>query len=172
MMRLTIMLSAFLYASLVIYSERAMHPLSVEDAETMAHGLAAPAQAPHVMGESGQVFLMTADGQDLQIMAVIAPSDAAPFNADHIKMVSTPSAEWMAVEADDGFLPTLQLVEITGSSVNLRAGPSTNNPVLRAFPRGERAELIASLDNGWAQIRVVSTGTEGYMAGRFLASIE
>ena len=65
----------------------------------------------------------------------------------------------------------LPLVEVTGSQVNLRAGPSTADAVLGSFVRGEQAELVADLGNGWALARTVTTGAEGYMADRFLSPL-
>ena len=57
---------------------------------------------------------------------------------------------------------------VTGTSVNMRAGPSTNQTVIGRMRRGERAELMAKANEGWVQVRAVSSGQIGYMAGRFL----
>ena len=87
-------------------------------------------------------------------------------------MVSTGGAEIVTASASAAAAePDLPLVEVTGTSVNLRAGPSTGEAVLDALVRGEQAELLAALDNGWVQIRTVETGLEGYMADRFLAPV-
>ena len=58
---------------------------------------------------------------------------------------------------------------VTGSRVNLRAGPSTATAVRAALTAGSRAELIEALPNGWMHIRATETGMTGYMASDFLA---
>ncbi len=61
-----------------------------------------------------------------------------------------------------------RLLIVTGTSVNMRSGPSTTWEVIGNLRRGAKAELVAQADGGWLQIRDVVTGRVGYMAGRFL----
>lgn len=60
------------------------------------------------------------------------------------------------------------LLIVIGTSVNMRAGPSTDRDVIGAMRQGERAERIAETVDGWVQVRNVSSGQIGYMAGRYL----
>ncbi len=64
----------------------------------------------------------------------------------------------------------LNLVYVTGSRVNLRAGPGTNSAVVTSLVRGSAAEAIGVETDGWQMIRDAETGIEGYMATRFLAA--
>ena len=57
---------------------------------------------------------------------------------------------------------------VTGSSVNMRAGPSNSRAIVGRMRRGERAELVAQATEGWVQVRAASSGRVGYMAARFL----
>ncbi len=58
---------------------------------------------------------------------------------------------------------------VAGNRVNLREGPGTNHAVLETLTRGTAAELVASNDDGWAQIRLTETGQTGWMAERLLS---
>ena len=73
-----------------------------------------------------------------------------------------PSASTEAVAA-----PEPKLLTVTGSRVNLRAGPSTGNPVIGKLMEGEQVELIGYETEGWAQIRVEGEKV-GYMSANFL----
>jgi hypothetical protein len=163
MLRLTLMLSAAIYAGLVIYSQPASQPGM--DAPGVTQAALIDATVP--VRATATDRLTTADGRVLMIAAVIDPV-ALDQGRDTVHRISTLGAETVVASASDG-QAELPLVEVTAASVNLRAGPSTGDRVLDALGRGAQVELIASLGNGWAQIRTVETGVEGYMADRFLA---
>ena len=80
-----------------------------------------------------------------------------------------PAAEIAAVP-DTRAVPDGMLY-VTGTRVNMRAGPSTNDSVVGSLQRGARAELLADTRDGWLQIRDISTGAEGYMSARFLSPL-
>ncbi|MDJ0629737.1 MAG: SH3 domain-containing protein [Rhodobacter sp.] len=65
--------------------------------------------------------------------------------------------------------PEPRIVYVTGSRVNMRAGPSTSNPVVDRLVRGTAAEVLGEAGDGWLQIRDIATGTEGFMSGDFLS---
>jgi len=58
---------------------------------------------------------------------------------------------------------------VTGSSVNVRSGPSTDYRVVGRVVRGDSVELVSQEIDGWAEIRVLGTEDTGFMAARFLA---
>ncbi|SMX30875.1 SH3 domain-containing protein [Actibacterium lipolyticum] len=62
-----------------------------------------------------------------------------------------------------------QIVAITGSRVNLRAGPSTNESVVGQLTRGTKAEVVGRPANGWVELKDLETGLHGFMAERFTA---
>ena len=162
MLRLTLMLSAAIYAGLVIVPERM--PDETEFVGQAAQGV--DVSAPAVAGPRD--VLLTEDGRSLTVTAVIDPARSVSYET--VALVTTRSPEAVTVSASVG-LPDLPLVEVTGNQVNLRAGPSTDTAVLGALVRGERAELIGADGNGWVLIRAVSTGVEGYMADRFVSVV-
>jgi len=64
----------------------------------------------------------------------------------------------------------IDLRTVAGSRVNMRAGPGTNYNVLDSLVAGTWAEVLEVDASGWARIRNMDTGQEGWMAERFLAS--
>ena len=78
-------------------------------------------------------------------------------------VASVPIAE-LAIET-----PTLDLRYVAGNRVNLRRGPGTNHAVLDTLRQGTAAEVIATNDLGWAQIRLIESGQTGWIAARLLS---
>ncbi|MCK8463884.1 SH3 domain-containing protein [Aliiroseovarius sp. S1339] len=65
-----------------------------------------------------------------------------------------------------GALPTAL---VSGSAVNMRAGPSTGHGVVAKLSRGTEVFDMGPVGGGWSQIKVVDTGARGFMASKFLA---
>lgn len=57
---------------------------------------------------------------------------------------------------------------VTGSRVNMRAGPSTGEPVVGALNGGAAVEALGPTDGSWVNIRD-GQGREGYVSGQFLS---
>lgn len=64
--------------------------------------------------------------------------------------------------------PALDIREVAGSRVNMRAGPGTSYDVLDTLPGGTEAEVMAVNADGWARIRIIETDKIGWMAERLL----
>ena len=62
----------------------------------------------------------------------------------------------------------LDLRRVAGSRVNMRDGPGTGFGVIVTLEGGTEVEVLELSDNGWARLRTVSTGQEGWMAERLL----
>ena len=73
-------------------------------------------------------------------------------------------AETLADPADDEIV-----LYVTGRRVNLRAGPSTTNPVVGSVARGDEVRLVDFEANGWAQIRVSGLDQPVFISGDFLS---
>lgn len=56
---------------------------------------------------------------------------------------------------------------VTGSRVNLRAGPGTGNAVVGSLGFGAEAEVLGNKD-GWYEIRTVDGASSGWIFGKFL----
>lgn len=61
----------------------------------------------------------------------------------------------------------IPLYQVTGTRVNMRAGPSTRHPVVAALGKGTQAQYLGQ-HAGWAQIKVIETGARGFMSAKFL----
>jgi len=175
MLKLTLILCVAIYACLVIFSDPAIAPIEA-DPEPVTEA-EVPEMDTALREVDGRRVLTTENGEVLQISAVITPSrgaseprptpDAGAAGGGDAPEAEDPVA--VAEAAPDG--AALPVVEVTGTRVNLRSGPSTETAILDALVQGTRAEVLASLADGWAQIRVIETGIEGYMADRFLAAV-
>ena len=169
MLKLTLILSAVLYAGLVIFSGEEAVPPAPEAADG-SPARAVPAEFPD--------RLTTADGRVLTIAARFDPADAT-VDAGGIAQRSTRRPAIATAREDAPEIVTTSasvaerrdIVAVTGSSVNLRAGPSTGDAILTALARGREAEVMGDAGDGWARIRVLDTGVEGFMAARFLAPV-
>lgn len=115
--------------------------LALEDeAGAIARALSADAPAP-------------AQGEDLRLWAAVARQGAEP------------AGTVTASEPDPA--PTRH-ARVTGSRVNLRAGPSTADRVLDQVVRDQRVEVLEARTDGWSRIRVPETGRTAWIFDRFL----
>lgn len=81
----------------------------------------------------------------------------------------TPEIAPVRVAAPAAPATDLRTVYVTGTRVNLRAGPSTDNAVVDQLVQGTEAEVLGEAADGWLHIRAVASGIEGYMSGDFLS---
>jgi len=59
---------------------------------------------------------------------------------------------------------------VNASSVNVRAGPSTQAAILGRLGSGEAAVVLAEVGADWARILIEGDGMEGYVAIRYLSA--
>ena len=57
---------------------------------------------------------------------------------------------------------------VTGALVNLLACPSVTCAVVEDLGEGQQVVLQAAYPGGWAEVRTVSSGREGFVLRRFL----
>jgi hypothetical protein len=184
MFRLTFTLAAALYAGFVIWGK----PEPVVS-EAGADAIATPVIAsvvqaggsfdtPTVLGSSrgaAPEVTRAAAGPAIAPLspAVIAASAPEPdafrprlIGEPVVVSLVSPSEEpASALEAAE---PSGPLLRVTGSRVNMRAGPGTENAVVDSLPQGTLAEPLGEPVAGWQEIRDVETGRIGFMAARFL----
>ena len=86
-------------------------------------------------------------------------------------VVAAVDAAGVAAAAEPALVDKSAVVDmwyVTGSSVNLRAGPGTGNAVVGTLGFGDEAEVLSD-SNGWYQIRTADGATSGWIFGKFLA---
>ncbi|MZR15066.1 SH3 domain-containing protein [Maritimibacter sp. DP07] len=65
--------------------------------------------------------------------------------------------------------PAPDYLVVTGSYVNMRGGPTTNEGVIATLSAGTRVEDLGAAKDGWREVRLTGSGERGFMAARFLA---
>ena len=64
--------------------------------------------------------------------------------------------------------PAGELARVTGTAVNLRAGPSTGDPVVGQVSEGQTVRVLTPDRDGWSGIEDPASGDEVFIASRFL----
>lgn len=59
---------------------------------------------------------------------------------------------------------TPDLRTISGNRVNMRRGPGTEHGVVSKLSEGTEVEVLSEPGNGWLELRVVDSGTVGWIA--------
>lgn len=122
-------------------------------------GAAGPDAAPRTDPESDATTLDPAAPET----AADAAAPAAPSGSADTTAGATDSV------AGTGATPALPaLVYVTGTRVNLRAGPSTDTDIIAALDLGTEARVLSADTDGWYQIEIAG-GLQGYMSTDFLS---
>ena len=112
------------------------------------------APAPTVAAPAVTVETLTPIASSSQTIALTQPEP------EPVLVAATPQAEPT---------PLNQIWTVTGSTVNLRDLPGTNGAVIGQTRRGNSAEVIELLENGWARVFILESGLEAYMSAAFLS---
>jgi hypothetical protein len=183
MLRLTLMLTAALYVGFVVWGEPT-DAVSVE----RASGSGAPSRIvidydrPVILSAdaSRDMLVTRAEPQvvvpDPAAVAASAPAPSltarAPIGEPIVVSLVGPAAGRPTAEAAEteerASIPESDLLRVTGSVVNMRAGPSTANAVIDSLSRGTLTERLGDPVNGWQEIRDPASGRTGWMFARFL----
>lgn len=129
---------------------------TVDDARAIELAIAATESADAPVAPSPRRVLITSRS--------VEPISDLSTTADEIADTDdAPGSQTDSAGSDDG------LWFVTGSRVNLRAGPSTSDAVVGQAVLGQRAEVVQETADGWFQIRVRDSGQSGYIFGQFLS---
>jgi len=63
------------------------------------------------------------------------------------------------------------LRQVTANALNLRTGPSSGYPAIKALHAGEQAVISGPPRDGWVPVRIVTSGQRGWVFHRYLASV-
>ncbi len=66
--------------------------------------------------------------------------------------------------------PQPDLRAVGGARVNMRSGPGTGFGVITTLSSGTPLEVIDTNASGWAKVRTIERGLEGWMAERLLTA--
>ncbi|UWQ17365.1 SH3 domain-containing protein [Jannaschia sp. M317] len=179
MLKMTFTLTAALYVGFVVWGDPTS--ASIEAAERDAPVIvnaAADFDRPVILqnGSAPEAAVTRTAVPAVQVPdpAVIAASAPAPTSVQP-RLIGEPvvvSLVQPAAPVETVVTPPeadRDLLQVTGSRVNMRSGPSTSNGVVASLSEGTLAEPLGEPINGWQEIREVETGRTGFMASRFLA---
>ena len=167
MIRLTLILTAGILGAMLIYGTedpalaRAEIAATVLEADGESGTAAAPVVEAVVEPVAEPVAAARVESVDLIKPTLITFLAAADAPADAVVQTSA------AVDAAARIRAPQELLYVTGSRVNLRAGPSTGHAVLGKLGRGDVAVLLGPGPVGWTRIRDVETGSVGFMSSDF-----
>ncbi|MGV6840746.1 MAG: SH3 domain-containing protein [Planktomarina sp.] len=105
---------------------------------------------------------------------VAAPIIAPTVHNTQTQATFTPTrTSALSVEPATTPLPTppADIRRVSGTRVNMRNGPSTNNPVLDKLSQGQLVRILQTPGNGWVKLRIQDTGQVGWMAERLLTKV-
>jgi uncharacterized protein YgiM (DUF1202 family) len=156
MFRLTAVLLFGLYAVLVIWGEPVSDGVAVTRSDT-SPALASVAAATPPPAETRPARDLS-DAEALRL-ALAAGERTAPRAA-------SAAADVAAVGTDQTPAPNFWYV--TGSRVNLRAGPSSGTAIVGGVSLGDRAEILSDPAEPWTRIRTAN-GIEGWIFSRFIS---
>ena len=128
--------------------------------------------APPVVPVAAKPIVATAPAApaDQLLQARSVPATTEPENtvftlsdySDPVPEAVAPAAPEQAAEGEIWY--------VSGNSLNVRAGPSTDDAVVGKLARGEAMLLVAREGDDWARIKIEGDGIEGYVATRFLSA--
>jgi hypothetical protein len=107
------------------------------------------------------------------VQASFTPAPARPASNTLIATTTVANPEKLATLVSAATAPSSGMIlkAVTANRVNVRSGPSTNNPVLGSVVNAEIVRVISESTDGWVKIIVEGDGVEGYMAARFLTDL-
>jgi hypothetical protein len=62
------------------------------------------------------------------------------------------------------------LRRITGTSVNMRAGPGTKFGILQRVGRDTQVEVLETMENGWIRLRLVDSKRVGWVSAKLVSA--
>ncbi|MBV7408483.1 SH3 domain-containing protein [Maritimibacter sp. DP1N21-5] len=140
--------------------------------------------SPRLLG--GPALAGGGNEKESDALMLALASDASPESATQLALVSyepevepvisakNPTAEVADVapepEEPEPEEIELALLYVSGSSVNVRGGPSTSFGVIDALGYGTPVQDLGDAGEGWREIRLLETGETGYMSGQFLTA--
>lgn len=182
MIRMILALSLAIYGTLVIWgqptTQAASAPASLDTDAAVAAALAfGPGDdRPVILGREGAGAPAVTRAAVSDVVVPSAAAMAAANPAPEVRPIGEPQLVSLIQRPDPASVdaagsapaPEGPLLRVSGDRVNMRAGPSTANPVLDSLVAGTLAEALGDPVGGWQEIRVVDTGVTGFMAARFL----
>lgn len=153
----------------------------------------APKVETSVLASSGTATMQVAPARPVVVAAVQPAVVAQPQTAEIVAVAFTPDAATSTATvaparsvftlsalpgqenapAETALVPEVTTAPdiwyVTGRSVNVRMGPSTDDPVVGKLVRGDAALMLDDNGAGWAEITIEGDGITGFVKLDFLS---
>lgn len=158
MFRLTALLSGVIFLVLLIGGQ---------DRGQVRQGLMAAAVVP----DAAPVIVAAPVPEPDATAAVFVPAQpvrTAPATPEVVPVVAA-----AVIVAEPEPTPDARIAYVDARSINVRAGPSTDQDIVGRLTRGEAVLVVQAQasPNGWTLIRIEGDGIEGYVASRLLTDL-
>jgi len=107
------------------------------------------------------------DGGSLQLASLTTETGPVEIPIEGLGSAQRPASRAVA---EPVVAPIADLRAVTGSRVNMRAGPGTNYEVVASLTRGEQVDVLNDPGTGWLELRPVGGGPSGWMASRLVSA--
>lgn len=169
---MTLLLVGGLYAGMAIWGKPDAQAAIQPDRAAVRAAIQVAAAGPDyprpvIIETSGPAVTRAANARTIVGPATRPDADAAAGSFGEPRTISLLQPNLATLTAPEDADVSV-LLRVTGAGVNMRAGPSTSDPVVATLPEGAYAEPIGGALDGWQEIRLVATGQTGFMAARFL----
>ena len=167
MIRLSLLTLAGLAGAMLIWGEETptMHTEVIASEVLTNPPVEVVAAEPLVAEIEPKIEVEVTNVETIDLISVKPANKLLVFEA-----VDAPAGAAIPNAAPVSIVEGAKLLVVTGTSVNMRAGPSTDVDVVGRLTRGAKAVLLAEGADGWFQIRDIASGRVGYMSGDFLTA--
>lgn len=159
---------AAIYSVLLIFGDESRRPDVTRQAQDDVTGFSLAAFAlPETSAVTRTLDSDISEAQAVQLAieagkAHRANRTAAPLRGLVTAVETVAATETAAPSGTGGYW------YVTGSRVNLRAGPGTGNAVVGQLVSGDATEVLDD-QNGWYQVRTADGAISGWVSARFLS---
>ena len=159
MIRLTLILVGALGVTMMVAGERPDLPQGGYDPDEVARSDNAPIDLVAPVAAAEASTRLPLDDENGALERALSASVSDPVVAEPVIVREA------NFEVD---VPLQETWVVTGSRVNLRAGPSTADAIVDQVVSGQQAEVLDETPDGWMRILVTETDVEGFIYGRFM----
>jgi len=163
-----------LYCVLLVFGDESRRPAEVARAEAPRLNINFASWLEPVAVETEALPLASATTQGEAVEHALAAGQklreeraADPLLGKLIAAVEAPEPEPETTVETEAALGVTRWY-VTGTTVNVRAGPGTDNPVVAQVRLGDAAVVLRSSPSGWIEIKPEGTDQIGWISDRFL----
>lgn len=130
------------------------------------------ARVPTALEDPQVIAALAANSVSLLEVGIVPEQDAAPVAPASLPGLTLDGLTGDEVAAAEPAPATVALAptfQVTGTRVNMRAGPGTEYSVVAQLVRGDAVEVMYDDGNGWLQLRDIQSNDVGWMSDRFVA---